>query len=345
MSLSPGKAVALAVAALAGPVVAVALAAGGPEIVPVTIGSTTGTMPFQNICGSMTDCTYVPYEGLTPELLVPITGTVTSFAVNSGSSGNTVELRVLRPASGGQFTAIASSPTETLAGGPQSFSVSLPVQEGDVLALDNADSALLFDTTTSTDTTWYYEPAIGNGSTGKPTNQQAGYRLLVSATILPNPPMTTTTTTTTTTTSPPPVPPPVLSHVSQTHKTWRLGSKLATITSTNHKQPPVGTTFEFTVDQPAQVSFAFTQLFNGRKVKGKCVAQTSHNLHDGKCTRYGRTRSMSPNARAGTDKVTFDGRVSRSTKLKTGNYKVAIQARNSAGERSNSVSLKFTIAG
>ncbi len=136
----------------------------------------------------------------------------------------------------------------------------------------------------------------------------------------------------------------MLSHVSQTHKTWRLGTKQATITSAHHELPPVGTTFEFTVDQPAQVSFGFVQLFGGRKVKGKCVTQTSHNLHAGKCTRYGRTRSASFTARAGADKVAFDGRVSRSTKLKAGNYKVAIQARNSAGERSKSADLKFTIA-
>jgi hypothetical protein len=340
VSLSPAKAFALAVAALAGPAVAVALAAGGgPQLPPVTIGSTTGTPPFQNICGA--PCTYVPYVGVNPELQVPITGTVTSFAVNSGSAGNTVELRVLRRASGGQFSAIASSPAETLTTGPQSFSVSLPVQDGDVLALDNADSALLFDTTTSTDTAWYYSPALPNGTTAAPTNEHAGYRLLVSATILPNP-TETTTTTTGTTPAPPPAPGPALSHVSQNHKTWRLGTKLATISSS--RRPPVGTTFKFDLNEPAQVSFAFTQLFPGRKVSGRCVAQTSHNLHTAKCTRNGRTRAASFNAAAGADKVAFDGRISRSTKLKPGSYEVAIQARNSSG-RSNTVTLKFTIAG
>ena len=341
MSLSPGKAFAVAVAALAGPAVAVALAAGGgPQLPPVTIGSTTGN-PTGNLCGS--PCTYVPYTGPnTPELQVPLDGTVTSFAVNSGSAGNMVELRVLQPAGGNQFTAIASGPTETLAGGPQSFSVSLPVKAGEVLALDDGDSAILFDTTTSTDTAWYYSPALANGSTGAPTTQEPGYRLLVSATILPNPTTTTSPlTTTTTTTTTPPVP-PVLSHVSQTHKTWRLGTKLATISSSK-KPPPVGTTFKFDLNQVAQVSFAFKQLFPARKVKGRCVPQTSHNLHASKCTRYGRSRTMSLTAGAGSDKVAFDGRVSRSTKLKNGSYEVSIQA-SAAGGRSNAVTLKFTIA-
>ncbi|MGO9819092.1 MAG: hypothetical protein ACLPTJ_00390 [Solirubrobacteraceae bacterium] len=345
MSLSPGKAFAVAVAAFAGPAVAVALAAGGgPELPPVTIGSTTGN-PTGNSssCASPIDCTYVPYSGAsTPELLVPLDGTITSFAVNAGSSG-TLELRILQPTSGGQLTAVATSPPEMATGGPQSFSVSIPVKAGDVLGVDNSSDQLLFDTTSGTsDTAWYYQPALADGATASFTGQMPYYRLLVSATILPNPTTTTTTTsgTTTTTIS---LPPPILSHVSQAHKTWRLGTKLATISSSN-KSPPVGTTFKFDLNQAARVSFAFTQLFAGRKVKGKCVSQTSHNLHARKCTRYGRTRTMSFTARAGSDKVAFDGRVSRSTKLKTGSYRVAIQA-SAAGGRSNTVSLGFTIAG
>jgi hypothetical protein len=84
-------------------------------------------------------------------------------------------------------------------------------------------------------------------------------------------------------------------------------------------------------------------VFPARKVKGKCVPQNSHNLHASKCTRYGRKKTMSLTARAGSDEVAFDGRVSRSTKLKTGSYRVAIQA-SAAGGRSNTATLKFTIA-
>ena len=274
---------------------------------------------------------------------MPLDGTVTSFAVNSGSAGNMVELRVLQPAGGGQFTAIASGPTETLAGGPQSFSVSLPVKAGEVLALDNGDSALLFDTTTSTDTAWYYQSRARRRLDRRADHPGAR---LPPARQRHDPPEpddddddldddddTSTTT--------PPVP-PVLSHVSQTHKTWRLGTKLATISSSK-KPPPVGTTFKFDLNQVAQVSFAFEQLFPARKVKGRCVPQTSHNLHASKCTRYGRSRTMSLTAAAGSDKVAFDGRVSRSTKLKNGSYEVSIQA-SAAGGRSNTETLKFTFA-
>ena len=199
MRLSPGKAFGVAVAALAGPAVAVALAAGGgPQLPPVTIGSTTG-MPSGTVSPARrgTDCTYVPYSGAnTPELLVPLDGTITSFGVNAGSSG-TLELRVLEPASGGQFTAVATSPPEMATAGTQSFAVSIPVKAGEVLAVDNSSDQLLFDTTSGTTTprgTTSRRSPIG--ATAPFTGQMPYYRLLVSATILPNPTTTTISTTT-----------------------------------------------------------------------------------------------------------------------------------------------------
>jgi hypothetical protein len=53
---------------------------------------------------------------------------------------------------------------------------------------------------------------------------------------------------------------------------WRAGTKLAAITK---KRLPVGPTFSFTLNERAQVSFAFTQKLPGRKVKGNCVAKRS----------------------------------------------------------------------
>ncbi len=332
------------VAALAGPAVAVALAAGGgPEITPVTIGSTTGS-PNDTICLFMIDCTYVPYTGVTPELQVPLDGTVTSFSINSGSMGNTVELRVLRPAASGQFTAISTGPAETLSTiGPQSFNVSLPVNAGDVIALDNSDSAIVFDNSAGTNVAWYYQPALSDGSTAAPTNQKSPERLLVSATILPNPSTTSTSTSpTTSTVAPPPPEPPTISHLSQAHSTWRTGSKLSTISRA--KKPPIGTTFKFDLNEAARVSFAFAQRLSGRKVKGKCVALTNHDRSARKCTRSRSRGTLSLNAPGGADKVAFDGRVSRTNKLKPGSYTVNASARNSAGERSRTDSLKFKIA-
>ena len=54
-----------------------------------------------------------------------------------------VKLRVLRPA-GTAFTAIASSATVTVTSDLNTFTTSLPIAVGDVVALDNASSGLYF---------------------------------------------------------------------------------------------------------------------------------------------------------------------------------------------------------
>jgi hypothetical protein len=53
---------------------------------------------------------------------------------------------------------------------------------------------------------------------------------------------------------------------------------------------------------------------------------------------------LTVNAHAGTNKVRFQGRLSRSKKLKPGRYTLTITATDSAGNRSRPNSTSFTIA-
>jgi len=53
--------------------------------------------------------------------------------------------------------------------------------------------------------------------------------------------------------------------------------------------------------------------------------------------------TLSFNAHTGTDKISFQGRISNSRKLKPGHYTLVITATNAAGQRSNPQSLSFTI--
>ena len=111
---------------------------------------------------------------------------------------------------------------------------------------------------------------------------------------------------------------PTLTHVSQSHKTWSEGSKLAHLTRMA-KKPPVGTTFSFTLNESAKVTFAFEQ---GHKTRG----------------------TITYTAKAGKRKLSFDGRLSHSKKLKPGKYTVVITA-NGDGLTSKAAKLSFTIAG
>ncbi len=136
---------------------------------------------------------------------------------------------------------------------------------------------------------------------------------------------------------------PIITGVGQSASTWREGSKLADISRKRKKKPPVGTTFSFSLNEQAAISFSFTQRLAGHKVRGKCVAQTKRNRHKPDCKRSVTQATVSFTGHSGTNKVVFQGRVSRSKKLKPGRYTLVISATNSAGARSAPKSLSFTI--
>jgi hypothetical protein len=170
-----------------GGALALAPAAGADT---VTLGSTVASGPLTNLCAGSSACTYVPFNNAySPSLVVPYDGTITSFAINSGSTGGTVTLRILRPATGGRFTGAGTSAPVTIAGGPQSAPTSLPVRTGDLIGLENANDALLFDTGTLTTFTAYYQlPALGDGASAAPSNISSTRRLLLSAVLTYTPP-------------------------------------------------------------------------------------------------------------------------------------------------------------
>jgi hypothetical protein len=333
------QATGLVAAAAGGLLMAAAVGSAGTGSQPTstTLGSTTGT-PSTNVAGCSLSivCTFVPFLGVSnPELQVPFGGTVTSFSVNAGSASGTVWLRVLRPAPGGHFTGVGTSQPETLGIGVSTFTVSLPVAAGDVLALDNNSSALMFDTASSTPITAYYElPSLADGQTAAPNHSQSGYRLLLSATVQA---AVTTTTSTTSTALPPPL--PVVSHLAQTHRRWREGSKLAKITAA--RKPPIGTVFSFALNVPARVTLSFVQQLPGRRVHGKCVAG-NHAGHP-VCKRSMKRGSLSFSGHVRTNSVSFDGRVSRTVKLPVGSYALVITAIDTTGA-SRPRGVSFTIA-
>jgi hypothetical protein len=139
-----------------------------------------------------------------------------------------------------------------------------------------------------------------------------------------------------------PPPPPSLTGVSQSHRRWRLGDKLASFASA--RKPPVGTSFRFTLNEAATVRFAFTQLLPGRKVAGgKCVAQTARNRRHKACTRSVPGGSLSFSASAGVHRLFFQGRLTGTRKLIPGTYSLTITAADAAGQRATQTLSSFTI--
>jgi Divergent InlB B-repeat domain len=135
--------------------------------------------------------------------------------------------------------------------------------------------------------------------------------------------------------------PPRLTGVNESAKRWREGKKLAEISGSKPKKPPLGTTFSFSLNEQASVTFNFTQQLTGRSVRGRCVAQTSKNRHGRSCKRKVTAGALSLTAHAGTNKIAFQGRISRSKRLRPGPYTLNVTATNSAGV--SNTKLTFTI--
>jgi DNA-binding beta-propeller fold protein YncE len=155
--------------------------------------------------------------------------------------------------------------------------------------------------------------------------------------------LTTTNPARTFTTAAPPIiapSPPSVGNARESHRIWRERGKLAVIT---RRKPPVGTTFSFSLNEQASVTLAFTQLADGRKVRGKCVAQTKANQHKRACKRTVTRGTLTFTGHADTNKVAFQGRISPSKKLLPGKYALVISATNAAGQRSSAKPLTFTI--
>lgn len=132
-----------------------------------------------------------------------------------------------------------------------------------------------------------------------------------------------------------------ISDATQSNKTWREGTALAK-TAKRGMLAPLGTTFSFMLNEQASVHLSFTQQEDGSNVNGKCVAKTSNN-HRHACRLTVTRGTLSIIGQPGKNKISFQGRISRSKKLKPGSYLLVITATNVADQHAGPTRLSFTI--
>ena len=135
---------------------------------------------------------------------------------------------------------------------------------------------------------------------------------------------------------------PVVSGLAQSAARWREGAPLPHI-SRARAGPPLGTTFSFNLNEQAAVRFSFTQRLNGRELGHRCLGRSKKNFKRKSCLRTVTVGTISFTGHLGTNKVFFQGRLSRSKKLQPGRYMVTVNATDAAGGRSTPVSLRFTV--
>jgi hypothetical protein len=131
----------------------------------------------------------------------PVNGTITSWSLNTEPTSGDYALRILRPATGGQYTGVASVPQFVSGVGVHTFSASLPIQAGDLIGLDlpQADGPARGVRTFGSlpNSSWIqFDPAIPAGGTDSPTSLPDQTReLAFNATVqYPDPPGSGSTT-------------------------------------------------------------------------------------------------------------------------------------------------------
>ncbi len=136
------------------------------------------------------------------------------------------------------------------------------------------------------------------------------------------------------------LPAPAVNALAESHRRWREGSGLARLT--RGPRAPVGTTFSWTLNTPADVVFTFLRAELGRSVGGRCVAATKRNKRRRRCRRAVSVGSLRSPVGEGVGDLHFAGRLSSTRRLPPGNYTVVVTATNTMG-RATPRRLGFTI--
>lgn len=141
---------------------------------------------------------------------------------------------------------------------------------------------------------------------------------------------------------------PTLSHVAQTHTRWHEGGTLAHVSSTKKSNKlPVGTTFSFTLNEPATVTFNFAKLASGRKLGKTCVVDSKTNelrkKQKHRCDRLFTAGTLTLSAHTGANRLSFDGVIAKHKRLAPGDYELRLTAFASS-QQSTPSKLHFAIA-
>jgi streptogramin lyase len=131
-----------------------------------------------------------------------------------------------------------------------------------------------------------------------------------------------------------------ITHLTQSHRSWREGTKLAVIAA---GRAPIGTTYAFVISRRARVTLAFTRWSKGRKTKRGCLRQTHPRTTGSACSYGRRVGTLAFTAHARRNDVRFYGRLPRSKSLATGRYTLTVTARTGPAHAAAHRNLGFTI--
>jgi DNA-binding beta-propeller fold protein YncE len=134
---------------------------------------------------------------------------------------------------------------------------------------------------------------------------------------------------------------PSLTRLGLTRKRFRRGRKLP---RASRRRARVGTKIRYRLSEPARVTFSFERVLAGRKVGRRCRPPSRRLRSHRRCRRYKRVRTrIRRHGGTGRNALSFQGRLSRRKRLRPGNYRLTVVAKDPQGLRSRRKRVRFTL--
>jgi hypothetical protein len=134
----------------------------------------------------------------------------------------------------------------------------------------------------------------------------------------------------------------VLTDLSVKPARFRVARGRTAISALRRRTVPRGTTFRYTLTEPATVKIAIKRKLAGRRKGSKCVRPTRALRRAKRCTRLVTKGTLSRSSKLGANSVRFTGRIGR-RKLVAGKFAAIVTAIDAAGNRSEPRTLAFTV--
>ena len=141
-------------------------------------------------------------------------------------------------------------------------------------------------------------------------------------------------------------PPPVatvarITALSETNPTFAAASASTPLTGHTARGHQRGTTFSFSLDQPATVTVTIKRTTAGRLVSRACKPATKARRHKPRCTLYTAVATLTRTGHSALNKLPFTGRI-RHKALSPGRYQAGFTATDSAGT-SKALTIAFSM--
>jgi hypothetical protein len=104
----------------------------------------------------------------------------------------------------------------------------------------------------------------------------------------------------------------------------------------------LGTSFAYTLSEPARVLFTIEQKLPGRRVGRTCRKPSRKLAHKKACVRFVRRGAFAQDGATGVNRKRWSGKLGKRA-LKPGSYRVTLTAKDPAGNVSKVKRLKFKI--